>query len=178
MVAPCLHPALHPGEERHHLDPAQGRPLPMTDAKLPLIHKAPVEGLAVHVARTGLSIGDSAWLERLSDGRIGVFAQVRRPILGLIPRHRPALLGHLGPIAEEIVAPSLAHGDPLRVRIIDLTPEHLANGYPPEIYISVWGDPRHLHPVLEAAGLIPEAADPEPSPPPRRLSGLRPVQGS
>ncbi len=43
----------------------------MSDAKLPLIHKAPVEGLAIHVARTGLSIGDPAWLDRLSDGRIG-----------------------------------------------------------------------------------------------------------
>lgn len=128
----------------------------MTDAKLPLIHKAPVEGLTVHVARTRLSIGDTAWLDRLSDGRVGVFARVRQPFLGLIPRHRPALLGHLGPLAEEIVSPSLAHGDDLRVRIIDLTPEHLANGFPPEVYISVWGDPRHLQPVLQA--VLPDDA--------------------
>lgn len=146
----------------------------MTDAKLPLIHKAPVEGLIIHVARTGLAIGDTAWLDRLSDGRIGVFADLRHRLFGLIPRRRPGLMGHLGPIAEEIVAPSLAHGDALRVRIIDLVPEHLSNGYPPEVYISVWGDPRHLHPVLEAAGLLP---DPEPAPP-RRLTGLRPVQGA
>ena len=45
----------------------------MSDSKLPLIHKAPVEGLGVHVARTRLSIGDPAWLDRLTDGRIGVF---------------------------------------------------------------------------------------------------------
>ena len=32
----------------------------MSDSKLPLIHKAPVEGLTIHVARTGLSIGDTA----------------------------------------------------------------------------------------------------------------------
>jgi hypothetical protein len=155
----------------------------MSDAKLPLIHKAPVEGLTVHVARTGLAIGDAAWLDRLTDGRVGVFAMVRRPLLGLIPRRRPALLGHLGPLAEEIVAPSLAHGDALRVRIIDLVPEHLANGFPPEVYVSVWGDPRHLAPVLEAAGLAPEAR-PEPWPkaepeaPPRRLSGLKPAPGA
>lgn len=147
----------------------------MSDAKLPLIHKAPVEGLAIHVARTGLSIGDPAWLDRLTDGRVGVFAQVRQPFLGVIPRQRPACLGHLGPMAEEIVSPSLAHGDDLRVRIIDLTPEHLSNGYPPEVYISVWGDPRHLHPVLEAAGLLPDAAD---AGPPKRLTSLRPAQGS
>jgi hypothetical protein len=138
----------------------------MTDAKLPLIHKAPVEGLAVPVARTGLAIGDTAWLDRLTDGRIGVFARIRQPILGLIPRQRAALLGHLGPLAEEIVAPSLAHGDALRVRIIDLVPEHLSNGLPPEIYVSVWGDPRHLSPVLDAVGRA-EAA-PDPMPPPRR----------
>jgi hypothetical protein len=140
----------------------------MTDAKLPLIHKAPVEGLTIHVARAGLSIGDAAALDRLPDGRIGVFAQIRAPILGLIPRQRQALLGHLGPMAEEIVSPSLAHGDALRVRIIDLVPEHLANGYPPEVYISVWGDPRHLTPILTAAGLLPETAPP-PSPRLNRL---------
>jgi hypothetical protein len=146
----------------------------MTDAKLPLIHKAPVEGLTVHVARTRLAIGDPAWLDRLADGKVGVFAEVRQMVLGLFPRQRPSLLGHLGPLAEEIVAPSLAHGDPLRVRIIDLVPEHLANGFPPEVYISVWGDPRHLNPVLEATGLVQE-----PRPQPRSWPlGARPVQGS
>jgi hypothetical protein len=146
----------------------------MSDAKLPLIHKAPVEGIAIHVARTGLSIGDPAWLDRLSDGRIGVFANVRKPFLGLIPRHRPACLGHLGPVAEEIIAPSLAHGDDLRVRIIDLTPEHLSNGYPPEVYISVWGDPRHLQPLLAAVELPP--APPEPKlKAPGRISGVHPA---
>lgn len=145
----------------------------MSDAKLPLIHKAPVEGLVINVARTGLSIGDSASLDRMPDGRIGVYARLRQPILGLIPRVRVGFMGHLGPVAEEIVAPSLAHGDDLRVRIIDLTPEHLANGYPPEVYISVWGDPRHLQPVLEAAGLLP---DPTPAAPiQRRAAGPKPA---
>lgn len=136
----------------------------MTDAKLPLIHKAPVEDLVIHVARTGLSIGDTAWLDRTSTGRIGVFAQLRQPILGFIPRVRPGLVGHLGPLAEELVSPSLAHGDDLRVRIIDLVPEHLANGHPPEVYVSVWGDPRHLQPVLQRLGeALPYSAS-EPAP--------------
>jgi hypothetical protein len=148
----------------------------MTDAKLPLIHKAPVEGLTIHVARTRLAIGDHAWLDRLTDGKIGVFAEVRQMLFRVIPRQRPALLGHLGPLAEEIVAPSLAHGDPLRVRIIDLVPEHLANGFPPEVYISVWGDPRHLNPVLEATGLF---QDPLPQPqPPKWPISVRPIQGT
>lgn len=146
----------------------------MSDAKLPLIHKAPVEGLEIHVARTGLAIGDQAWLDRLSDGRVGVFARLKKPILGVIPHHRDGLVGHLGPVAEEIIAPSLAHGDDLRVRIIDLTPEHLANGYPPEVYISVWGDPRHLQPVLASVGL-PPMPEPTKSRSPKGLSGLRPA---
>jgi hypothetical protein len=147
----------------------------MTDAKLPLIHKAPVEGLMIHVARAGLAIGDTAWLDRLTDGRVGVFTRLRQPIFGLIPRQRPGLVGHLGPVAEEIVAPSLAHGDTLRVRIIDLVPEHLSNGFPPEVYISVWGDPRHLQPILMAAGLAENLQDPTP---PGKFSGLKPAYGS
>lgn len=147
----------------------------MTDAKLPLIHKAPVEGLQVHVARTGLAIGDTAWLDRLADGRVGVFARLRRPILGVIPRLKAGPVGHLGPVAEEIVAPSLAHGDPLRVRIIDLVPEHLSNGFPPEVYISVWGDPRHLQPILHATGMAEVIDEP---PAPGGFSGLKPVYGS
>jgi hypothetical protein len=146
----------------------------MSDAKLPLIHKAPVEGLAIHVARTRLAIGDSARLDRLSDGRIGVFARLRKPFLGIIPHHREGFVGHLGPVAEEIIAPSMAHGDDLRVRIIDLTPEHLANGYPPEVYISVWGDPRHLQPVLAAVDLPPVQEAPKPKAP-GRLNGLKPA---
>ncbi len=147
----------------------------MTDAKLPLIHKAPVECLRIHVARTGLAIGDTAWLDRLGDGRIGVFARLSQPILWLIPRRRPGLVGHLGPLAEEIVAPSMAHDDKLRVRIIDLVPEHLSNGYPPEVYISVWGDPRHLHAILQAAGLD-DPRDGAASP--GRFSSITPAYGS
>lgn len=122
----------------------------MSDPKLPLIHKAPVENLLVHVARSGLVIGESAWFDRLADGRIGVFAQAKRHVFWVFPRRIPCLLGHLGPIAEEMISPSLDHGDDLRVRIVALVPEHLANGAPPEIHISVWGDPRHLQPIIAA----------------------------
>lgn len=151
----------------------------MSDAKLPLIHKAPVEGLQIHVARTGLAIGDAAWLDRLPDGRVGVFARFSQPILGLIPRQRPGLVGHLGPLAEEIVAPSIAHEDTLRVRIIDLVPEHLSNGFPPEVYISVWGDPRHLLPVLQEAGLDDAAnASADTATPRGKFANLKPAYGS
>lgn len=128
----------------------------MSDAKLTLIRKAPVEGIAVHVTRGGLSLGDPAWLEPLADGRIGVFARTNQRVLGLFSRWRPGFLGHLDPLTAEVVAPSLAHGDRLRVRIIDLVPEHLAKENGPEVYISVWGDPRHLQPILRLLAPAPE----------------------
>ncbi|MDP3262672.1 MAG: hypothetical protein U1E06_08065 [Tabrizicola sp.] len=136
----------------------------MSDTKLPILPKAPVEGIRIHVARAGLVIGDIAALDRLPDGRIGVYARVRQRFLGLIPRRRTMLIGHLGPVAEDLLSPALSNGDPMRIRIIDLTPEHLANGFPPEIYISVWGDPRHFteRSAIHEAFLPLPVATPEP----------------
>ena len=141
----------------------------MSDSKLPLIHKVPVEGLLINVARAGLVIGDKAEIDRLPDGRIGVYARVRKPFLGVFPRRRTVLIGHLGPSVEDILSPSLSHGDSLRIRVIDLTPEHLSNGFPPEIYISVWGDPRHLTQTVGAPEAFQSLPLPEApvAPPPR-----------
>lgn len=98
--------------------------------------------LRVHVARTGLSIGDTATAVMMTDGRIGIFASVQRYRLGLIPHRPQRLLGLLTPAAEGLIAPALAAGEPFRVRIVGLTPEHLAPE--PEIHVSVWGDPKRL----------------------------------
>lgn len=117
----------------------------MQDMLQPLIHKAAVHSISIDVARTGLSIGDTAELVALPDGRIGVFAHLQRRFLGLIPRKVTVLIGALGPHASELIAPVVERGEQLRVRIVGLTPEHLA--VPPmgaEVHISVWGDPRHL----------------------------------
>lgn len=103
----------------------------------PLIHKAPVLGLRVHVGRTGLCIGDPAALELLADGHIGIFALVRRRLLGLALRRSLLQIGHLGPTGATLLRPALERGQHLRVRIVGLTPEHLAA---PEVHISVWGD--------------------------------------
>jgi hypothetical protein len=111
----------------------------------PLIHKAAVHSIFVNVAKTGLSIGDAAELALLPDGRIGVFALLQRRFLGLIPRQITVLIGLLGPTATELIAPAVERQEQLRVRIVGLTPEHLA--VPPagaEVHISVWGDPRQL----------------------------------
>ena len=117
----------------------------MQDLLQPLIHKAAVHNIALNVARTGLSIGDPAELVPLPDGRIGVFALRHRRILGLIPHRVTVLIGTLGPHAAALIAPAVERGESLRIRIVGLTPEHLAT--PPhgaEVHISVWGDPRHI----------------------------------
>lgn len=116
----------------------------MQEILQPIIHKAPVLGLRVNVTRTGLCIGDPAGLQLMDDGQIAIFAPVRKHFLGLIPHRSLAQLGHLGPAAAEIVAPALQHGDHLRVRIVDLTPEHLSTSDGPEVHISVWGDTKRL----------------------------------
>lgn len=117
----------------------------MHDLLQPLIHKAAVREIAVHVARTRLSIGDESELHPLPDGRIGVFVRQTRRFLGLIPRQITLLIGVLGPQASALIAPAVERGELLRVRIVGLTPEHLMpNGAGPEVHISVWGDPRHV----------------------------------
>lgn len=114
----------------------------------PLIHKAQVMGLAVNVARTGLCLNDPAELRMLDEGRIGVYAVIRRPFLGVIPRNSRLYLGHLGPAAAGLVAPHMMREQPLRVRIVGLTPEHLAGEAAAEIHVSVWGE---LDQVIRAA---------------------------
>lgn len=117
----------------------------MHDLLQPLIHKAAVQDIAVHIGRTGLSIGDEAGLHLLPDGKVGVVALQERRLLGLIPRKSSVLLGTLGPQARAILMPAVENDEPLRVRIVGLTPEHLVpEGGQPEIHISVWGHPRHL----------------------------------
>lgn len=136
-------------------DPGTRKGHPMQDMLQPLIHKAALRDIAVHVARAGLSIGDEAALHLLPDGRIGVFTRRSRRILGLIPRRVTLQLGVLGPQASRIILPAVENAEPLRVRIVGLTPEHLVpEGGRTEIHISVWGHPRHA--------VAPAAAPPLP----------------
>ena len=111
----------------------------MHDMLQPLIHKAQVHGLRIHVGRAGLCLGDTAEAVPLDDGTVGVVAQVRAPFLGLFPRQRREVLGRLGPAAARILMPEITEGRPLRLRIVGLTPEHLAGPQGPEVHVSAWG---------------------------------------
>ncbi|WP_157970992.1 hypothetical protein [Pseudogemmobacter bohemicus] len=134
----------------------------MTDRLEPILPQVPVEGIAVHIGRAGICMGDMAEARLLPDGRVGIFAMARQRILGIFPVRRVSYLGHLGPVAERILAPALIEGLMLRLRIVVLTPEHLATSGPPEIHVSVWADPQRLAPCLSPDALfVPEALQKE-----------------
>lgn len=116
----------------------------MQDIIEPIIHKATVYDLTMPLKSTGLSIGDTAELRLADDDRIAVYAHmsqrrffIRRSVL----RH----FGYLGPSATVLLDPILRRGDHLRVRIVGLTPEHLATNGQAEMHVSVWGTARHFY---------------------------------
>ena len=116
----------------------------MQDILQVLIHKAPVQGLLLHIGKSGLCIGDAAELHLQSDGKIGIFAQAKRPLLGILPRRSLRHLGYLGPAATTVMTEPLRHSDHLRVRIVGLTPEHLSPSGAAEVYISVWSNTHRM----------------------------------
>lgn len=140
----------------------------MQDILQVLIHKAPVQELQLHIGKSGLCIGDAAELHLQEDGRIGIFAQAKRPLLGILPRRSLRHLGQLGPAATAVMTEPLQHGDHLRVRIVGLTPEHLSPNGVAEVYISVWSNTHRMMNVRSAVPPKPEIAE-ESSLPPARV---------
>lgn len=130
----------------------------MQDTLQPLIHKAPVMGLRVNVTQARLCIGDTAALRLLTDGQIGIFAQASRRFLGSLRPKSLQHLGNLGPAGAAIIGQALQEGRHLRVRIVGLTPEHLAQDSGAEVWISVWGDASSLSPIHLGPNIHPPAA--------------------
>ncbi len=130
----------------------------MQDILQVLIHKAPVQGLLLHIGKSGLCIGDAAELHLQPDGKIGIFAQAKRPLLGILPRRSLRHLGYLGPAATEVMIEPLQHSDHLRVRIVGLTPEHLSPNGAAEVYISVWSNTHRMMGVRHPAPVQAEPA--------------------
>jgi hypothetical protein len=148
----------------------------MNDLLQPLIHKAAVHDLCVNVSRSRLSIGDPLQLLPLTDGRVGVVAELRSSWFGVVPRRVSRLIGVLGPHASELISPAVSRGEQLRVRIVGLTPEHLAKAPGgSEVHISVWGDPRHI--ATWAADGTKTTPKPLKSEPPKRLGRLAQAAG-
>lgn len=113
------------------------------DTPIPLLAKAPVHDLQIHVGQSGLSLGDTVALSLDAQGRVIVTAVVRQRVLGIFGRTRLRSLGHLGPVIDRLLVPLLDNGQELRVRVVGITPEHLGADNGPELFVSVWGAPRH-----------------------------------
>lgn len=112
----------------------------------PLLHKTAVIELQHPLRRAGLSIGDAGELRLGDDGRIAVYAPILKRRF-LIRRRILALIGYLGPTANPLIVPALRRGAPLRVRVVGLTPEHLASNGRADLHISVWGSTQPLYPT-------------------------------
>ena len=110
----------------------------------PIIHKAAVHDLQTKIRHTGLCIGDPAELHLCDDGRVEVYTKINMRSF-LLRRRKLAHIGDLGAKASQILTPALRRGDYLRVRVVGLTPEHLAHDGKAEMHISVWGTVRYIH---------------------------------
>ncbi|WP_050528102.1 hypothetical protein [Pseudorhodobacter aquimaris] len=121
----------------------------MQDLLEPIIHKTKVFDLQMPIKHSGLSIGDTAELRLDKNGVITVWCVVTKKRL-LIRRKVMAHLGNLRATADQILSPALRRGDHLRVRVVGLTPEHLAPDGKAEMYISVWGTARNFQPAKPA----------------------------
>ncbi len=147
----------------------------MYDIIEPILPQVPVEGIALHVGRSRLSMGDAVTPRLLPEGLVGIWARVCRRWMGILPLWHVGYLGHLGPVASQILAPALEKGLALRMRVVMLTPEHLAGSGLPEIHVSVWGDPRLLTPFLE--GVVPAPPPVAEEPPSPAKSGRKAARG-
>lgn len=58
----------------------------MHDILEPILPQVPIEGITLHIGRSGLLMGDAAEARMMADGRVGVWARVKRPVLGIVPR--------------------------------------------------------------------------------------------
>lgn len=122
----------------------------------PILGKARLHDLRVHVGRSGLCLNDPAQLRVAADGRIEVMARMRRRLLGVLPRWRWQVLGELGPRATVLLGPWLEEAESLRLRIVGLTPEHIAA---PEVFVSVWGEQRLRFSPPRALQTAPQPQD-------------------
>jgi hypothetical protein len=108
----------------------------MQDIIEPILHKTAVCDLTMALKSAGLSIGDPAELRLGQDHRVAVYAHIVRRSF-FIRRKALRHVGYLDPRAAVLLAPNLQNGEHLRVRIVGLTPEHLARDGHAEMHVSL-----------------------------------------
>lgn len=77
------------------------------------------------------------------NGSISAYAVWPSSLFGLRPGG-PVRIGALSSQAGSLLAPALRTNAPLRVRIVELVPPHLATNGQARVAVSVWGDPHRL----------------------------------
>ena len=130
-----------------------------------ILAKTTLTALQVHIGKSGLAIGDSVYLRLMDDGQIGVIAKLTHYRLGLFPYKAQTLVGLIPPIDRASLLPHMSGAETMRVRIVTLTPEHLAPDRRAELAVSVWGVMRFVRAPTASRPAVKTAPPPEPAPP-------------
>lgn len=78
------------------------------------------------------------------DGSVGAYVNRVTRWFGLLETTQSVRIGALNDRAQDLLAPALQTARPLRVRVVELVPSHLAPDGQARIAVSVWGDPKLL----------------------------------
>lgn len=109
-----------------------------------LIYKTP---LVVERAPSWLAPNSPVVLRLQADGTVAAFAQRPSSWLTLFVPSRSVRVGVLNEEAGDLLRPILDAGPPLRVRIVELQPSHLAADRRARISVSVWGPAANMTPL-------------------------------
>ncbi|MCL1629484.1 hypothetical protein M3N55_12155 [Roseibaca sp. V10] len=95
--------------------------------------------LAVERAPVWLAPNSPVELHSQADGTVAAFAQRPSGWLTRFGLSRPVRIGVLNEAAGDLLRPILDVRTPLRIRIVELQPAHLAADRRARISVSVWG---------------------------------------
>lgn len=110
--------------------------------------------LVVERAPAWLAPNSRVELRPQADGTVAAFAQRPSSWFILFRSSRPVRIGVLNEAAGDLLRPILDAGTPLRIRIVELQPTHLAVDRRARISVSVWGAVAQITPssVFSRAG--------------------------
>lgn len=109
-----------------------------------LIYKTP---LVVERAPSWLAPNSPVELRLQADGAVVAYARRPSRWLNLLGLSRPVRIGGLSEEVGDLLRPILDAGTPLRVRIVELQPSHLAADRRARISVSVWGPAAKMTPL-------------------------------